>query len=80
MYDVSHPVAVPSFVPGMLHQALNDCGWVADVLRQANDIEWVSDVANLYRQRLEHVRRLVLAVQDRVREANTDVYVLTHTP
>jgi len=79
MLDASRPVVVPPFVPRMLRMSLDDLGRVLGLLARSDDVEWVSDVAALYHARLEQARRLVFAVETRVREAATTVHILSRT-
>ena len=77
MLDASRPVVVPPFVSRALRMALDDLARVSSLLARADDVDWVSDVAALYRARLEQARRMVLAVEARVREADTSVFILS---
>lgn len=70
------PIDVPGFVPFMLGRSADDLRWIEGVIDRASDIEWVSDVADIYRARLTLVRQMVLNVHSRVREAATAVRLL----
>lgn len=52
----------------------------AHLLRTAADVDWVSDLAALYRQRLGDLARLVAAVGDRVEAAEVSVNNLSRLP
>lgn len=71
-----YPIVVPGSVSLMLRKSLDDLRWIAGTLDKASDVEWVSDVAALYRLRLAQVKRMVLAVDTRVREAAAAVRLL----
>jgi hypothetical protein len=68
--------SVPNYVLTGAAIAREEVERAAELLRLAADVEWVSDLAGLYHERLSDLARIVTALGHRVAVAETAVNTL----
>lgn len=67
---------IPFFVRIALIESAADIERVVGLLKGAADLDWVSDVADLFQIRLDRLRQLIVAVGTRVDMADIAVRAL----
>jgi hypothetical protein len=70
---------IPMFVRIALTESAADLDRVVGLLQGAENIDWVSDVADLFRIRLDRLTRLVVAVGTRIDLADIAVRALARS-